>query len=225
MTHVQFAYEEDLCDVLAARLPAMLVRRSPHSMTHTFLQRPVGTVIPDLIYIRAYASRKQLLPVSGLTALESAIVAALLAGRPLRDVTIARRLYSQVDRITTRLRELERRGVVEQPSDGVWVVRRKTILKRTRVVAVEAKLRRWRDAVQQAASYLAFANQSYVALPRVIAERNDALRAACWNARVGLALVEPKRVTLALIAPTHHPRTADRVWLLSRTLPHLVGQG
>ncbi len=224
MIHVPFAYEEDLCAVLAARLPAVLVRSSPVRMTRTFLQRPVGTVIPDLIYIRAYGSRKQLLPVSGLTALESAIVAALLLGRPLTDATIARRLYSQVDRITPRLRALERRGVIEQPSDGVWVVRRKTILKRTRVVAVEAKLSRWRDAVQQAVSYLAFANQSYVALPRAIAERNDALREACWKGRVGLALVEPRRVTLALIAPTHHPRTADRVWLLSRALPHLVRQ-
>ena len=38
------------------------------------------------------------------------------------------------------------------------------------VVAVEAKLLRWRDALAQAISYLRFANESYVALPKAVVE-------------------------------------------------------
>lgn len=214
---VAFAYEEDLCAVLAERLDDVLVR-SPRTLTRTLLQRPVGAVIPDLIFVRAYVAPTQVLPRGGLTTLESAIVAALLGG-PLRDTTIARRLFSRVERIAPRLRALERRGVLAQATEGVYVLRRRAALNRIRVVAVEAKLRRWGDAIRQAASYLTFANQSYVALPRDLAEGNSDLLRAVLKAHVGLLSVEPDRVQIVRAAPKHQPRTAERVWLLSRMVP------
>lgn len=224
MTHAPFAYEEDLCTVLAEHLDQVLLPSARSRLTRTLVQRPVGTVIPDLIFIRAYRTPERLLPPGGLTALESAIVAALLGGRPLRDTTIAKRLFSQVERIAPLLRALERHGVVEQPTDGVYVLRRRAALHRTRVVAVEAKLRRWSDAVRQAAAYLAFANEAYVALPRHVAEGNGALMQAVLSARVGLLLVDPHRVQIAHAAPRHQPRTAEWVWLLARTVPQLALQ-
>jgi hypothetical protein len=219
MTHVPFAREEDLCAVLAEQLGEVLVRSPSRHLTRTLVQRPVGTLIPDLIFVRAYLMPGQALMPGGLTALESAIVAALLGGRPLRDTTIARRLFSNLGRIAPRLKALERQGFVARAADGVYVLRRKVALDRTRVVAVEAKLRRWREAVRQAASYLSFANQAYVALPRPVAEGNDELLRVVLRARVGLMAVSPEQVRIVRPAPKHTPRTADRVWLLSRTIP------
>lgn len=223
MTHVPFAYEDDLCNVLAKRLDQVLFRGA-RPLARTLVERPVGMVIPDLIFIRAYHAPGRLLPRSGLTALESAIVAALLGGRPLRDTTIAKRLFSHVERIVPRLRALERQGVVDQPSEGVYVLRSRAALDRARVVAVEAKLRRWSDAVRQAASYLAFANEAYVALPREVADGNSALRRAVVKARVGLMLVDPHSVRISHAAPRHKPRSAQRVWLLSRTVSLVAGR-
>jgi hypothetical protein len=221
MPHIPFAYEDDLCAILAEHLDRVLHPDSDPRQARTFAQRPVGTVIPDLIYIRSdrLGSGQAERPLGGVTALEASIIVALLSGRPLRDDTIARRLYSRVERIVPRLRELERLGIVEELAEGVFALSSGVQPEATQVVAVEAKLRRWREAVQQAASYLGFANQAFVALPREVIERNEAIRTAAVSARVGLLAVGQDSVQIARVAPQHRVLTADRIWLLSRTVP------
>ena len=86
------------------------------------------------------------------------------------------------------------------------------------MIAVEAKLRRWREALQQAVSYLDFADQAYVALPAAVVDRNNGLVAAAETARVGIIAVHESDLTLMREAPCQVARSADRVWLLSRTV-------
>jgi hypothetical protein len=221
MPQIPFAYEDDLCAVLAEHLDRVLHPASDPRHACTLAQRPVGTVIPDLIYIRSerLGSGETERRLGGVTALEASIIATLFSGRSLRDATIARRLYSRVERIAPRLRELERLGIVEELTEGVFALCPGVLPEATQVVAVEAKLRRWRGAVEQATSYLGFANQAYVALPREVIDGTKAIRAASVSARVGLLAVGPESVQIARVAPQHRVLTADRIWLLSRTVP------
>jgi hypothetical protein len=178
-------------------------------------------VIPDFIYIRSQrlGGKEARPPSAGLTALEASIVAALISGRSLRDVTIARQLYSRVERIAPRLKALERLGIVRQSTEGVFALRRGALPRAAHVIAVEGKLRRWREAIAQATCYLAFANQAYVALPKQIIEKNDSLHSAAISARVGLLAVSPGGVEIMRPAPRQRIQTADWVWLISRTVP------
>jgi hypothetical protein len=224
MPKIPFAYEDDLCAVLDRHLEGIVLPQSESGRVRALAQRPVGPVIPDFIYVRSegVTGEEHDLPASGgLTALEASIVATLLSGRSLRGETIARRLYSRVDRITVPLKSLERQGIIEKFGGDVFALRRGAVPHSAQVVAVEAKLRRWREATAQAASYLLFANQSYVALPQEVITNNRALRAAAASARVGVLGVTPNSVQLVRRAPYHRTRSADWIWLLSRTVRFL----
>jgi hypothetical protein len=212
-----FAFENDLCAALEHRLEGLLGCSSLGSYSQTLRQRSVGQVIPDFLYMRA---DQALQPdrIRGLSALEASVVATLLPGKPLRPATIARQLYSRAERVAQRLRMLEKRGVLESVKGGAFGVRSELNWWSVHVVAVEAKLRRWREAMQQAVSYLTFANQSYVALPSTVVDGNKELAAAAEGARVGIIAVTESGAMVAREAPIGATWSADWVWLLSRTV-------
>jgi hypothetical protein len=215
--NLPFAYENDLCAVLESRLDRLLEQPSRVHYARTLRERPVGQVIPDFLYIRAEQAVDSG-QCRGLSSLEAAIVATLLPGKPLRLRAIAQQLYCRTERVAARLRVLEKRGVLESADDGAFCLRPELSWWSVHVTAVEAKLRRWREALQQAVSYLAFADQAYVALPAAVVEGNNDLVAAAEIARVGIIAVYEKDLTLTLEAPCQVAHSADRVWLLSRTV-------
>jgi hypothetical protein len=65
---------------------------------------------------------------------------------------------------------------------------------------LEAKLTKWREALQQAYRNTCFAHQSLVVLPQKIAERASAFRREFENRKVGLCGVGPEGV-IVLIEP------------------------
>lgn len=212
-----FAYEEDLCAVLALNLNSVLLPGSNPLHVRALEQRPIGNVVPDFIYIRSDRLSSPSTS-EGLTSIESSIVAAVASCEGLCDEAIAQRVYSTVERITPRLRALEHSGVLRRSRDGVLVLRRGALPRAVHVIAVEAKLRRWREAVSQAEAYLSFANQSYVALPELVVRDNLALRELALARRIGILAVNADGVSISKAAPRHQTRSADWIWLLSRTI-------
>lgn len=224
MPRIPFALEEDLCGVLSPELSRIIGLQSRATRTLQLAQRPVGTVVPDFIFIRFQATPTDKHTRSeGLTALESWIVSTLLHGGPLTVEMIAHKLYMRTKRIDSCMLALRKEGIVEERPSGEFALRRGAIPSRCHVVAIEAKLRRWREALAQAAKYRTFANQSYVALPATLVDRNSGLTEACQDSGVGIIAVGGKSASVALEAPTHQTRSPDWVWLLSRTVG--VGKG
>ena len=84
------------------------------------------------------------------------------------------------------------------------------------IVAVEAKLTRWREAIEQAHAYLAFANRAFVALPTSIIERESRITAACHAAELGLLAVSSEGVAVVSSGGFHEPRSGSWVWAASR---------
>lgn len=73
------------------------------------------------------------------------------------------------------------------------------------IIAFEAKLGRWREALRQAGRNLCFAHRSYVVLPAPVAERASRYPAEFEKRNVGICSVESGSITVMLEAPENTP--------------------
>lgn len=204
-----FGYERELCDALASQLSRF---ESPRVRMRHQLQ--IGAEIPDFVVTLASAGAAP-----RISAIDSAIVAQLLDDGVLNTTSIASRLYTQTQRVTTCLARLRRAGLVVESASDKWTLTAKAgdDLLNSRVIAIEAKLTRWKDALAQAVSYQRFANLSFVALPLdVLRRRRQELRSDCQRHRIGLVGVGATELRIDVTPPAHHPRSADWVWTVMR---------
>lgn len=209
MRDVGFELESQMCRVLGATLSKALTLPSTSRIVR---EVQVGLVIPDLIAVSrpdgAYRT-----PVSSF---ESWIIADLMRARTRRPETLARRLFTQPQRVDRALQRLVRFGIVHRAGVDSFCLATDFIPNCAEVVAVEAKLTRWREAVDQATSYLRFANRAYVALPVDRIERNADLLATCRTRRLGLIAVGDVSADVVRAAPRHAQQSPGWVWLVAR---------
>jgi len=85
------------------------------------------------------------------------------------------------------------------------------------VVAFEAKLSRWREALHQAYRNTCFAHQSYVLLPWDVAERAAAYQGEFDARRVGICALRDGALVKLVEAPRHEPL---QQWLADRAVDH-----
>jgi hypothetical protein len=85
------------------------------------------------------------------------------------------------------------------------------------VVAFEAKLTRWREAMHQAYRNTCFAHQSYVLLPWEVAERASRFQAEFDQRRVGVCAVKNGSLVKLVEAPRHEPL---QPWLADLAVEH-----
>jgi hypothetical protein len=91
-----------------------------------------------------------------------------------------------------------------------------------RLVAIEAKLTRWRDALDQAIAYRRYADESYVALPEARIDGAYAGR-SCFVA-AGVGLIAVSRAGIRQLVPARPSAEHDwrRDFVLSRLMIRLV---
>ena len=215
---VAFRLESELIQILSkrGRLKLLGPRLAPHSMAFAHFQ--IGMTIPDLLFV---AGRKGVAPPIPrriqLTAFDAWVVTALKRSGPLREEEIADELHSHPHRVGSALRRLRRYGLVKADNLSYELNARRLLLS-AEIVAVEAKLLRWTDAINQALSYLNFANRAYVALPKhsIVASRR--VTHACKESGVGLISVGPYRTEILVRPKRRDPMSPERVWLIWKTL-------
>jgi len=134
--------------------------------TATFVRRevPVGGCIPDLVYVRFVAEPKPYLWPRRWSFLHSYVLWLLRRHSKLLPGTIARRSYESTERILPILQDLIRSGAVTEATSGVLRLSPAMAEVDAEVVAVEAKLRNWREALSQAVTYQRFADRVFVAM-------------------------------------------------------------
>lgn len=209
-----FQLESQLCSVLSSALLQAL----DEERATVLKEVQVGLVIPDFMVVSAAGSRSI---VGELTGFESWIVADLLRVRCRRPDTLASRLFARPEKTAEALLRLERKGAIYRSSATSVSLRDDWFPRSSEVVAVEAKVLRWRQAIEQAAEYLRFANRSYVALPQETLRGRKAaaaVGAACRSRGVGLMSVSTQGVELVRKAPLHRPASAGWVWVVCRAL-------
>lgn len=154
-------------------------------------EMPMGSVIPDLVLVSF-----DRVPARSILRLRwsyshAFVVAELRRVALLRRETLAARMFDRQERVNRFLDELIDAGALEAVSDRSVRLSPELRSLRARVVAVEAKLSRWTEALEQAVSYRRFSDRSYVAMDagRVDAECSD-LSNAFRRAGIGLLLLD-----------------------------------
>jgi len=176
----------------------------------------IGSTIPDLIVIR-----KLMLGAVGkrvkLTAFQSWVLGELLRTGELSEVVLSRRLFSRVESTRAALQKLERVGVVRRTENGTYLVTA-DLCSTFEIVSVEAKLTRWRSAIEQAKSYLRFSDETFIALPASVIIRNHQIEGRCREEGVGLIAVTALEVRAVLQSRRKvQPDRSAWTWALAKS--------
>lgn len=190
----RFELERDLVEALRENV-ARALQLSPRWFDLR-AEVTVRTRIADLILIHA-ATAPDTTP-ARISYFEAAILAALLERGVAAVDELAERLYSDTAAIQSRADRLARLGLIDVDDDGMLRPSGPAPLGDVRIIAIEAKLARWREAVAQATRYRTFANQSYVALPMPLVERSTAILHECLHAGIGVLAVIPDGTVMVI---------------------------
>ncbi len=174
-----------------------------------------GYGIADLVGAEMSHERCQSREHIGLTEpLDPALLAVLHVLRTNTRTSLARLLgqcpvaeSSLRNRILPRLSAL---GLIRRYPDGYVELLVSIPMPTRRIVAIEAKQTRWRQAILQARRYTFFANQSYIAVWNGTAQLVD--RSMLYRHRLGLIGVDLDGAQVITEAPDIKPRSVHMNW-------------
>lgn len=200
-----FRWETDLVSLLKTRW-----RPWPGARQSTWLSLTevrIGAALADLVFIRRQLRRWPRVP-APLTPTE-ALCLAWLRDRRCTSIDWLEQLCGVATGVLRHgpLDRLVGSGVLALGKNDQIELRRDCSAE-IQIVAVEAKLSNWKKALSQARSNMAFADQSYVALPFSRRSLLPRLTTAFQSAGVGLLFVDDSTFHLALPAA----RAARHTW-------------
>ena len=213
-----FSLETHLVDALRRQLRKLLEETPYGDQFKVFTGVPVGAIIPDLMVVRlpfgsrVISNRKCQVPW-----LDGFVLSTLLNSESLSENEIADRLFLRQTLVGPSLRRLKRANLVVQDVGGFRLGLGQFPLD-AQIVAIEAKLTRWKDAIEQAVAYLDFANQSYVALPDDVVKSIPRISKRCEDAGVGLISVGNGSVCIEKQAKFRAIYTPGWSWVMLRAV-------
>jgi hypothetical protein len=161
MIRLQFRLERDMLEPLRASLPPALGFQASERIA-VLAEESVGGVTPDVLV----GIWRDDVPPAGArpTFVEAAVLALLEREGPLSESEILQHLCLTEAAAKRSLTNLRRYGAIQSGLSSKCEVTGGSSCLATEVVAIELKLRRWRDALAQAQSYCHFADRTYVVL-------------------------------------------------------------
>lgn len=129
---------------------------------------PLGCGLPDLVSVW-YNPKAEL--ISDFTPLDGSLLGYLRTVRNARAETIADRINRAPKLTRDSLDKLLTFNAIEKKHSDVYSMTSEWRHVLTSIVAIEAKISDWKNAVQQAARNRIFAHQSFVAFPEKMALR------------------------------------------------------
>ncbi len=215
-----FRREADLCERLAEALVSGVLTTPGARRTIVLPELNVESVVPDFLAValgRGPSLSGSFL--SGVRTFDCAVLAELLPrGRRLEGLSA--QLWSRDATVEESLGRLVKGGVVRKRSSGGFALS-KDAFQDAHVIAIEAKLTRWTEAVAQARTYTSFADQAYVALPERVAVGREPLARECRRSGLGLIAVGRRDVCVLLRARTRAPKSRGWVWIVAKALAGL----
>ena len=216
-----FRFERDMFEVVTELLPRQ-VARMPNRWIQ--LKEPaVGNVIPDLLCgewgddLRPLKKR--------FTFVEARMLALLEQHDELCEPEITDILHLSEPAAARAFKRIERSGLVIRTTGGKISLDAGGFTRGLIVTAIELKLSRWREALEQATSYLKFADRAYVILDadRTLGgeEMLDAFRAS----NVGLFVLKAGGLTELMSAKEQHCVSVQRIQAVQKLCISLTGSG
>jgi len=192
----------------------------------SLLREPlVGSVIPDVVFGIWTGELPRWGP---LNSVSRHILAWLLVKKVAgSEESLCADLFLSRHAAASGVSALQRIGAVATRDSGEIELRPDFRFSESiRLVAVEMKLRRWKEALSQAAEYRRFADESYVVMDGNQVQVSDESRAEFTRNGVGLILQSMDEIRFEIPAElTVPPPSVDRLFLwekLARTGPHCL---
>lgn len=203
-----YQLEREMLEPLVRSLPTAL-GCAPGAPLTAIVETPIANVIPDvLLGVWNYDPGAR---VRKFGFLERHVLAAVESAEVADTRSIARILHVSDKEAKGCIQKLVRAGaLIETPCDRISIGN-SARADRVEIIAVEAKMRRWRDAVAQASAYRQFSDRAFVCLDGNQISLTAAMKNAFHDKGVGLLLQH--RFVLRQVIPATRARslTAERV--------------
>jgi hypothetical protein len=208
----QFQYETQFVSSLCAALPGYL---SPQSSEFCMeCEVGVGRSIADVVALLSLLKEWRQ-PQATLTTCECVVLSLLRANGPTRVDLLERKCGMPKGGLRgDALRRLLDWELIAVGKGGriafapeIWPIK---------VVAIEAKLIKWRDALTQAVQYRRFADESFVALPELHAAPALKCRGEFFSHGIGLMVLKGESIHVEIQPTTSSDHDWRREFVLSR---------
>lgn len=195
-------------------LEALRLTQDQCSVTH---ELTVGHSIADIVILRRTDAAGSFWPEGPLSVVESSILSSLRRLGTANIDVISKEIFMQAEPVRRLLLGRLSRWCLVQNQDGDFSTS-KAWVSRSEIIAIEAKLTRWRDAIDQAATYRRYADRAFVLLPSqnavIAAQHKDAFT----KAGVGLLSYGDGKVVRVFSSPKAKEHAWHREFAISRIL-------
>ena len=177
---------------------------------------PMGGCVPVLVYVRFAERPPTHLWPDRWSFLHASIVWLLRQRRYLRARTLLTLAYDSPTRIEEVLYDLLDSGAVRELRSGAYALTDELASMRAEVVAVEAKMRDWKQALQQANAYQRFADRVSVVLDWTMAPRDKETIEVFRRSRTGLARLRPGSLDWIVVPASRSiPNGVEREYVIT----------
>jgi hypothetical protein len=224
ITAGSFRLECEMFDPVLASIPSLFP--APSCATRVVREAVVGNVIPDLLIGQWCAEASSSVP--SMTNVARHVVALLQrSGSAAPAELIEEELYLSSSALTRAITLLKRLGALscEAPEGELQLAPEFAKATQVKLIAVEMKMTRWREALNQAIRYLDFADEAYVVLDGNQITLTDEIIKAFELSAPGLYIqrgaAHPEKVLDACPVPS--VPSADRLLAIHKVLhsgPH-----
>ena len=181
----QFRYEREMFPALGSALHDAIFSRGRKALE--LLEPSICGVIPDILYCH-WRTLPQVKIKRPATIIDAHILSVLDERGRCNLIDLCGALYLSESKASESLSRLVRQGQIVAKHGGYYVLAKNASARQATLVAVEMKMSRWREALDQAQSYLKFANLSFVVLDGSQVEASQQIESAFADTGVGLLL-------------------------------------
>lgn len=216
-----FRFERDMFAGVSQLLPRQ-ISRNPDRVLQ--LREPtVGPVIPDLLFGEW---EDELRPLRrAFTFIEARILALLDQHDEVLEAEICDMLHLSQPAATRAFKHIERSGLIIRTLNGRISLDAGSFTRAMSITAVELKLSRWREALDQAVSYLKFADRACVVLDADRTDRDPVILGAFTDAGVGLFVFGADKLTQLVAAKHRHCAGVQRIQAVQKICVSLTTSG
>ena len=208
-----FSLERDMLAPLLAALPSAAPDLFPAN-ARVVREPSIGRIIPDLLFARSFATHS-LYARTRLTFLHCHALAMAHDEQGASSGRMCSELYVPEETGERALKYLAKRGFIAA-EQGAYFTVESASLSQSRIVAVEVKMRRWREALAQATAYLSFADESLVVMDGNQVRLDSEIAEAFHSAGVGLILLYGRVAIQEISARAIPVMSPERVWALTK---------
>jgi len=212
---VRFRFESEMAEPLIARIPSVFHLDSGKRL-RVLRETAIGPVIPDLL-LGIWSG--DLPRCAGLNPVSRHILAWLSEQKATSsEDQLCERLFLSEHAATSAILALQRVGaIIKRESGEVQLRPEYDVSGSVRLIAIEMKLKRWREALQQSVAYRKFADEAYVVLDGNQVHVNTEVREAFIASGIGLLLQYGEELWSEIMAPpTVPPASVDRLFAVSK---------